>query len=1135
MPPLHPSISEARAILCKAISDKISPTALPTYRADSVNLLPPFQPVSYNLLQSCCYTSVPGLSQRQLKSSHTLCQQDLSIEMAVRRILNIAGILSRFAHAIPTIDFPPNSQVPPVARINEPFSFTFSSSTFSSNLPLTYTLSDAPSWLSLESSTRIISGTPSSSDISQETITGVVFGLTASDTSGSVTSNVTIVISKNPAPTVTMPVSLQLSSFGTTFEVPSTLLFHPSTSFNFSFNPGTFTEAPRSSSLGYYAVCADNAPLPSWMSFDEKSLGFIGETPDYASLIEPPQTFAIQLIASDVEGFSGSSISFAIEVGVHLLAFKNEVMVMNATAGTNNDFDGLSRGLNLDGQQTTSSGLTSIAVDNLPSWLRFDNSTLNLSGNPPRTAISSNITVHVTDIYGDTANATVYINVSISIFSGTIGSLNATIGSEFSYNLSTYLCNPQDVSMGIVLPPTVTWVSFDSQTFMLTGQVPSGLHNLTYDITINATSISRQSSETQPLILTLISGSSGSPTPSNIPPLGTSDIGSSGAPKGLQGGIIAAIVVPTTLVASLLIVLFAILWYRHVAKDDEEHYSGSDHSFTPEAESSVVDILKPAPVAKPEPLPLDTSGFGDETASSIYTTNSNRRSTRSNEDGIRRSQTISVISSIPLYNQRRFKSMGSSTRAYTDNTLSKAASSRKSIGDDTPLKADSRIVSPHRLSPNYSNYSRKGHTKRSRVWSTAGLGNIDDSTQTRDTTIHGSRGSNITATPRDDCSLMSTSIPEMLEGNPTLRKSTSMKIAPTPSTLISHVQRAKSGHGHGVRELISTPAEIANRRSIGRGLDGISGLVRDSRIRQMTNFGDTEKNRCSYGSSTIDYTDIWSWRNSAIVSGMSVYSAPKHAALARLSQSSVNSRPRPISRRIVGQSPFLSGRPFSRTSRSPPRIRTSFADSPTVPEEEIMSPLHKIEPKSKLKATSFNAATRDRVGPSALSTPREGTKQLQSYIQTRLQQSSTRSSIESRDSRFESACPSMQSLHQTNSISGSNRDTENQPDDEEKDDYLSEEGWETDTQLDKNNVVIYDTPSPRPRETKREKGKGIRKESPKVLVKGGRVALPLGKNARMVSGRGKRPISVENKGGTKGSVRARLEKVGSGGDFPAYI
>ena len=1054
----------------------------------------------------------------------------------MRRILNIAGILSRFAYAFPTTDFPPNSQVPPVARINEPFSFTFSSSTFSSNLPLTYTLSDAPSWLSLESSTRTVSGTPSSSDVSQDTITGVVFGLTASDTSGSVTSNVTIVISKIPAPTVTMPVSLQLSSFGTTFEVPSTLLFHPSTPFNFSFDPGTFTEAPRSSSLGYYAVCSDNAPLPSWLSFDEKSLGFIGETPDYASLIEPPQTFAIQLIASDVEGFSGSSISFAIEVGVHLLAFKDKFMVMNAIAGTNNDFDGLSRGLNLDGQQITSSGLTSIAVDNLPSWLQFDNSTLNLSGNPPRTAISSNITVHATDIYGDTANATVYINVSISIFSGTIESLNATIGSEFSYNLSTYLRDPQDVSMGIVLPPTVTWVSFDSQTFMLTGQVPSGLRTLTYDITINATSISTQSSETQPLILTLISGSSGSPTTSNIPPLGTSDIGSSGAPKGLHGGIIAAIVVPTTLVASLLIVLFAILWYRHVAKDDEEYHPRSDHSFTHEAGSSVVDILKPAPVATPEPLPLDTSGFGDETSSSIYTTNSNRRSTRSNnEDGIRRSQTVSVISTLPLYNQRRFESMGSSTRAYTDNSLSKAASSRKSIGDGTPLKADSRVFSPQRLSPNYSNYSRKGHTKRSRVWSTAGLGNIDDSTQTRGTKFHGSRGSNVSAPPMDDCSLMSTSIPQMLERNPLLRKSTSMKIAPTHSTLMSHVQRAESGHGHGIRGSISTPAEIANRRSIGRGLDGISGLVRDSRTRQMTNFRDTDQKRCSYGSSITDYTDIWSWRNSAIVSGMSVYPAPKHAALARLSQSSVNSRPRPISRRIVGQSPFLSGRPSPRTSRSPPRIRTSFADSPTVPEEKFMRPLHKIEPKPKLKATSLNAGTRDRVGPSALSTPREGTKQLHSYIQTRLQQSSTRSSIESCDSRFESACPSMQSLHQTNSISSPTRDTENQPDNREKDDYLSEEGWETDTQLEKNNVVIYDTPSPRPRENKREKEKGIRKESPKVLVRGGRVPLPLGKNARMVSGRGKRPISVEHKGGTKGSVRARLEKVGSGGDFQAYI
>jgi hypothetical protein len=109
--------------------------------------------------------------------------------------------------------------------------------------------------------------------------------------------------------------------------------------------------------------------------------------------------------------------------------------------------------------------------------------------------------------------------------------------------------------------------------------------------------------------------------------MGTSDLDADAIPKSLSGGVIAAIVVPVVLVASLLMVLFAILLYRYVAKEDEQNQSESDMSATLEGGSRVVEILKPAPVAKPELLPLDTSGFG-ESASSIYTANFNRRSTR---------------------------------------------------------------------------------------------------------------------------------------------------------------------------------------------------------------------------------------------------------------------------------------------------------------------------------------------------------------------------------------------------------------------------------------------------------------------------------------------------------------------------
>lgn len=76
------------------------------------------------------------------------------------------------------------------------------------------------------------------------------------------------------------------------------------------------------------------------------SLPFSGEMPDYASLIPPPQTFGIKLIASGVEGFSGSSISFAIEVGV--CCVQERIYGHECYGGKQDVFGGISNSLELD-------------------------------------------------------------------------------------------------------------------------------------------------------------------------------------------------------------------------------------------------------------------------------------------------------------------------------------------------------------------------------------------------------------------------------------------------------------------------------------------------------------------------------------------------------------------------------------------------------------------------------------------------------------------------------------------------------------------------------------------------------------------------------------------------------------------
>lgn len=333
--------------------------------------------------------------------------------MTLWMILYALAVFQAVVGAIPTVTYPINSQVPPVARLSEYFSYTFSISTFSSDLPITYTLSDAPSWLSLDDGTCTFTGTPTRNDVGSNTVTAFSVELVASDESGSVSLNSTFVVSKNPAPTVSIPLSSQLPYLGV-FSAPSTLIFPQSTPFRFNFQPGTFSEYGSDTALYYYATTTANTPLPSWLTFDAATLSFSGHTPSYPSLI------GLQIVASDVEGFFGSSISFEMAIGIHTLGF-SQTMIIDAIPGAYVSFSGLTSNIELDGQATDISNLASITAQT-PPWLVFDNSTLVISGHTPADATPCNITIDATDIYGDVATATIFVGIGLAIIPTSITS-----------------------------------------------------------------------------------------------------------------------------------------------------------------------------------------------------------------------------------------------------------------------------------------------------------------------------------------------------------------------------------------------------------------------------------------------------------------------------------------------------------------------------------------------------------------------------------------------------------------------------------------------------------------------------------------------------------------------------------------
>ncbi|KAH8782592.1 hypothetical protein BGZ57DRAFT_260926 [Hyaloscypha finlandica] len=1076
--------------------------------------------------------------------------------MALWGFLSAVAIYGTLVVAIPTITFPLNSQVPPVARISELFSYTFSISTFSSTLPITYTLLNGPSWLSLDSSTRTLSGTPSIEAAGAGGVTGVSIDITASDSSGSITQNATLVVSKNPAPILSIPLSVQLQ-ISTAFSAPSTLLYHPSSPFTINFQPDTFS----GSDLIYYAVTVDNTPLPSWIAFDESSLTFTGQTPDYHSLIQPPQTFGIQLIASDVEGFSGAAMNFDIKVGVHLLAFKNATLIINAAAGDAINFEGLAGNLEIDERAANASKIASLSAD-APPWLAFDNSTFSLSGTVPTDAAPYNITVLATDIYGDTANAIVFLDISTSLFRNEIGTLNATIGKSFTYDLSVYLRDKSDVEIAAQISPAEPWLSFDSQTFDLVGQVPLNAKSPSIAITLLATSKSSSKSSSQTFQLDLVTTTSQASPPASAPSRTstsscTSQTGNSTKlpafpKKPLSRNIILAIVIPIVLL--LLCILLAVFCYvrrRHEARRCSPTLSKSEISGPTETSSSIMEIVPPTYIAPPPPLELDMSGFGGDT-STIVTREQQTSPKRQKKQDIRRSQTLSDMSGTQRSQLQESNSSENKARSYSENAASKADGSwRSTQGSLYPTEESSKTNSTNtqRLSRNYSNYSRKGHTRRSaKVFSASDflpLPDVSLSGPPIEESILNLRDSNFSFAPMERFSVVKkhASIQQMSEQSYLSNRLSRTKSTRRQSRFMPMLSRRPSGIGHGGgRDAISSfSGNSEKRRSAGHGQDWTlgQGIARNSKTWLTIGSSEADElNRRSTVSALSEYADLKPEDVVRLSTIRQVTKSPSIPLAGRPPASSEHSRrSRPVSRRL-DSSPFFGGSASrnSKSRRSPKKARTSYADSPTVPEEATMT--RNLETIPQGPGQEKEDLPRDSFGIS-YGMAREGTRQLKSYVQSHLSRSRTRNSMrstESEDSRFESASGSMMSLHQFQAQNQpESRGDDGGYEDFLRDDYSDGEGsWETEhsPQDNQDNANAGDVA-----EVNAVAAQAMFKPSfiPSARISNSKPNSPMldiEPNMRMVPGASRRPISVDAKA-NKRSSRAKIERGEL--DYAAYI
>jgi axial budding pattern protein 2 len=377
--------------------------------------------------------------------------------------------------AAPVPNYPVNAQLPPVARVGTNFNFTFAESTFvDGGAGLTYSLANAPKWLRLDSASRSLHGTPDSGDVGATS-----FNLIATDQSGSAQMSVTVVTSKNAGPKPGESLLAQLAEFGPTSS-PATIFVYPERSFSLRFGTNTFTNTD--SSTMFYATSSYNSPLPSWIAFNPSQLMFDGTTPTSPS--SQPQSFSLNLVASDVAGFSAATVSFDIVVGQHLLAFKNSTLPFNFTRGQPFSTPPLIDSLALDGRQPTIPEITSISIDK-PSWLSAENRTLSFSGTAPKDAPPQNVTVTVTDIYDDTTTLLIDLQLS-QLFSEGLQGFYATTGEEFSYRLDTSLLSNPSARLTVDLGSISSWASYDANTMTIQGHVPADIEPQTFSIQLVA-------------------------------------------------------------------------------------------------------------------------------------------------------------------------------------------------------------------------------------------------------------------------------------------------------------------------------------------------------------------------------------------------------------------------------------------------------------------------------------------------------------------------------------------------------------------------------------------------------------------------------------------------------------------------
>jgi axial budding pattern protein 2 len=386
------------------------------------------------------------------------------------------AILLQLVSAIPQMSYPLNLQLPPVARAEAPYSFQFAPTTFSSSGRIQYSLIGNPFWLSLDGSSRTLSGTPHARDVGT-----VNFTVTAVEDGGVVVNMASqLLVSGDDGPTTKDDFSITLSAAGQ-ISGSHAVTLKPSDTFDLSLPSDIFDS--HGAALSYFALLSDRTPLPGWISFDATSMRFAGTVPP----MDSTQSLQISLIASETPGFAAASVSFTMVISNHTLLFEPSAQTISATADDVVRITDLKEKLFLDDAHTDGDDIQSATAD-IPSWLSFDDKTFEIDGTVPPELESQDLSITAKSKFGDVANYTIHLVVRPKLFVGQIGTLILTSGRLFEHKLSRDDLATEVESVTADFGSLADYLHYDSATLTIRGTIPVDFPTEDVQCSLTATS-----------------------------------------------------------------------------------------------------------------------------------------------------------------------------------------------------------------------------------------------------------------------------------------------------------------------------------------------------------------------------------------------------------------------------------------------------------------------------------------------------------------------------------------------------------------------------------------------------------------------------------------------------------------------